>query len=515
MAASAFPVRVRMYRQGLGDCFLLSFGKGQAQRHVMIDCGTLGATTSGVKMKEVAESIRDTVGAPGKHLDLLIATHEHKDHVSGFGTDQPTFDQITADHVWLAWTENSEDELAKQIAKYKGDLIKATKLAARALTTDRFGAGAAHEGAQALGAGVLGLLAFVDEDELRDEDLLGATLAKTVNDAMAYVQKKAPRGLEFHQPGEVLEPDWLPGVRVYVLGPPRSKEALANLGKRGSEELYELAARRGNDLVASAGLFASGQSPEEYYAGLDAEERADLERVRPFDSRHRVDAKGAAGAAQYAAYFGADDGWRRIDHDWLDGAAELALQLDGQTNNTSLALAFELIEPGRVGRVLLFPADAQVGNWLSWHTDEKGSERAWEVTDRKGKRRVTARDLLAATVLYKVGHHASHNATVREHGLEMMRHDDLVALIPVDRAVALKKTPPWLMPARGLFKRLLEKASGRVVRSDVGWAARDEKEFPKLFPAAEWKTFASAQQEAEETGQVKIERLFVEWTLGR
>jgi hypothetical protein len=47
-------------------------------------------------------------------------------------------------------------------------------------------------------------------------------------------------------------------------------------------------------------------------------------------------------------------------------AGRLALQLDSDTNNTSLVLAFEL---GKSGRVLLFPGDAQVGNWLSWHKE--------------------------------------------------------------------------------------------------------------------------------------------------
>ena len=102
-------VRVRMYRQGLGDCFLLTFGEGAAAKHVLIDCGTLGATTTGVKMKDVVQSIHDSTG---RHLDLLIATHEHKDHVSGFLTEQPTFDAIAVDHVWQAWTGDARDELA-------------------------------------------------------------------------------------------------------------------------------------------------------------------------------------------------------------------------------------------------------------------------------------------------------------------------------------------------------------------------------------------------------------------
>ena len=519
-ASSALPVKVRMYRQGLGDCFLISFGKKGSQRHVMIDCGTLGTgepdVKKKVKMEGVVKHVRDSTG---KHLDLLIATHEHKDHVSGFRSEKPTFDEIKVDHVWLAWTENAEDDDAKKIAKYKGDLIGAASLAARALEADTFGAGPAHERAKELGGGIRGLLEFADADE----SALGATLAKTINEAMGYVQTKKGAELEFREPGQVKEPTWLPGVRIYVLGPPRDPKALANLGKHGSEELYELAAlggkepvayelaaRRGKELVATAGFFAAADSDEAYYAAVDAEERAELERVRPFDWRHRIDAKGDAGKAAFKAYFGAEESWRRIDHDWLTGAADLALQLDGQTNNTSLALAFELIQKGRVGKVLLFPADAQVGNWLSWH----GEKMKFEVKDKGGgTRTVTAKDLLAHTVLYKVGHHASHNATVREHGLEMMESPDLVALIPVDRAVAIKKTPRWEMPARGLYKRLLQKAGGRVLRSDVGWA-KPEKDFPRLVPKDDWAKFEAAQQEAEKKKRVVIDPMFIEWSLG-
>src|SRR5436190_5025038 len=59
------------------------------------------------------------------------------------------------------------------------------------------------------------------------------------------------------------------------------------------------------------------------------------------------------------------------------------------TNNTSLVLAFELL-PSR--RVLLFPGDAQVGNWLSWQ------DVRWSVTDAGGAREVTAADLLSRTI---------------------------------------------------------------------------------------------------------------------
>ena len=80
--------------------------------------------------------------------------------------------------------------------------------------------------------------------------------------------------------------------------------------------------------------------------------------------------------------------WRRIDADWLDGAAELALALDSATNNTSLVLAIELAG----GDVLLFVADAQVGNWESWQA------LSWNVDGHS----VTGPDLLKRTVFYKV-----------------------------------------------------------------------------------------------------------------
>jgi hypothetical protein len=93
-------------------------------------------------------------------------------------------------------------------------------------------------------------------------------------------------------------------------------------------------------------------------------------------------------------YFGANgsgDEWRRIDSAWLDGSSELALALDSATNNTSLVLAIEFPN----GNVLLFVADAQVGNWLSWQNLK------WTVDGRE----VTGPDILRRTVFYKVGHH--------------------------------------------------------------------------------------------------------------
>ncbi len=464
-----YRVRIRMYRQGLGDCFLVSFrGKG-GPVHTLIDCGTLGAKMTGVTMAEVVADIR---AETGDHLHLLVATHEHKDHVSGFRTEREQFDAIQVDRVWAAWTENPRDPDAGKIRKYKGDLVTAVALAAQALAD-------ADEGdpVREMRIGMRDVLGFVGDVPPGDEPFAAKEVAKTVNEAMSYVTQRAGKdGVDFLEPGQVLEPAWLPGVRVYVLGPPRSEAALRNLGDHHSPELYHAAAQLGTELASAITFGASGQSFPDYLAALEGDERQAFERRLPFDRRFRVEtAEESVCRERFPGYYDEASAWRKVDADWLSGASDLALQLDSYTNNTSLALAVELIGDGRV---LLFAADAQLGNWASWHT------LTFRVTEDGAVREVTAADLLRRAAFYKVGHHASHNATVNEKGLELMERDDLVAMIALDHEIAINKKPhKWEMPAPALYRRLIEKTRGRVLRSDIGWA--DDEAAERILPAAE------------------------------
>jgi hypothetical protein len=147
------------------------------------------------------------------------------------------------------------------------------------------------------------------------------------------------------------------------------------------------------------------------------------------------------------------DDWRLIDTDWLGGSSELALRLDSLTNNTSLVLAIELSD----GDVLLFAADAQIGSWLSWQ------DLTWTIDAKT----VTGPDLLKRSIFYKVGHHGSHNATLREKGLEQMERLR-VAMIPVDQEIANKKR--WgRMPLDEIVAALDERTKpgkGAVLRVD-------------------------------------------------
>jgi hypothetical protein len=481
-------VRVRMYRQGLGDCFLITFFTGQQPVHMLIDCGSIGEQTTNVTMGEVAQNIVETTGG---RLDVLVATHEHQDHVNGF-RNQPLFDPpFQVDRVWLAWTEDGSDDVAQDIEKYRGDLLNSVALTANALAPDR----------HPIQKGVREVLGFVGDPPPAGTPFSAKQLSKTVDEAMTWVTERANNRDKFLKPGKVIEPAWLPGIRFHILGPPRDKGKLTTLGRHGDEDLYELALQGGADL-ASCAAFAMVEQPfPEYRATLEGDERAAFERRLPFDPRFRVEISEEPGfRSTFEAYFDDENKWRRIDTDWLNVTADLALQLDNATNNTSLVLAMELIEDGRV---LLFPGDAQLGNWLSWN------DHTFKVKEADGSTRdVSASELLAQTVFYKVGHHSSHNATLRAKGLEQMRRDDLVAMIPLDSATASNKWPTASWPAEQVYAALCERTIGRVLRSDTDWPAASDR--PRSISKADWD---AARQTALDSGVIDVQNLYIDFNL--
>jgi hypothetical protein len=127
-----YRVRVRMYRQGLGDCFLLTFPRsGKKPFQILIDCGALDRNAQW--MTQVVEHIRDTVrdGEQDKaHLDLVVATHEHKDHLSGFNQARKVFENdFSLGGVWLGWTENLTQPEIKKIKETKKAVSKVLRAA--------------------------------------------------------------------------------------------------------------------------------------------------------------------------------------------------------------------------------------------------------------------------------------------------------------------------------------------------------------------------------------------------
>jgi hypothetical protein len=419
-ADGAFRAKIRMYRQGLGDCFLISLPRKRSRPYyVMIDCGViLGTADPSTIMTKIVDNILSTTGG---EIDLLVATHEHWDHLSGFIQAQNSFDKLKVHEVWLGWTENIKDPLTKKLKDEKNRALAALRLGLSRLQL----AGATAEDDAAEIGGIL--------------EFFGAANGASTGDALDYVRNKTanPR---YCLPSDA--PMRLDGtdISVYVLGPPHDQQKLRKINpSTRDKETYGLA-------MEGLELFMDGAA-----TALGIEDEG-----RPFDQQYEIPFPFAAGMDFFKQQYWKADAqydWRRIDTDWLQGSSEMALQLDSLTNNTSLVLAIELAD----GDVLLFAADAQVGNWLSWQ------ELEWTV---EGKR-VTGPDLLRRTIFYKVGHHGSHNATLKDKGLELMERLR-VAMIPVDQEMAKKKR--WgKMPLDELVAALDQRTKSRhgvVLRVD-------------------------------------------------
>ena len=89
--------RIRMYRVGLGDCFLLTFFNGDKQQHILIDCGMFAGSRldTGTKEKdlqlEIVNHIAETVGDSCQRHAILGSSRSRR----------ARFDcrQIDVDHV--------------------------------------------------------------------------------------------------------------------------------------------------------------------------------------------------------------------------------------------------------------------------------------------------------------------------------------------------------------------------------------------------------------------------------
>jgi hypothetical protein len=419
-AAKPHHATIRMYLQGLGDCFLITIPRRSGRPYrIMIDCGViLGTKDATTTMQGVMQSILEatTDGDAGPFVDLLVATHQHWDHLSGFVQAKDLFKQLEVGQVWLAWTEDPKDALANRLRKEREGAKAALRLAGTAMNMAGDSEGAAE---------ISGLL-----------DFFGAAGGNSTEDALQIVKdKKTATEIRYCRPTD--EPVEIadPKLRIYVLGPPQDEKLLKKtLASKKEPETYGLAQFAATADIAAA---LSGNDDEAPFDGL---------RPIPFTAAQSME-------FFQRHYWGAGEDapdWRRIDSAWLDGAADLALALDSATNNTSVVLALEFPDDA----VLLFVADAQVGNWLSWEP------LSWLV---KGKR-VSANDLLGRAIFYKVGHHGSHNATLKAKGLDLM-HKLQIAAIPVNHEMA--KIKHWgNMPLPELVAALEKRASKGVIRID-------------------------------------------------
>jgi hypothetical protein len=387
---AARAIRVRMYRVGFGDCFLVSLplAKGadaaDRHRHILVDCGVHARGD----INTMADVIEDIAAVTGGRLAAVVATHSHQDHISGFAKFAEKFSGFEIAEVWLPWSEDPRDPLAVKLQRKHAALAESLDGHFRAQLAA--GRAAAHTPQRAAAA---------------------EAVANLVGNKKAMQMLRSGFGVgaevRYLEAGDALKgPADTPGLYVQVLGPPRDKKFLARMDPPEDQRYLRLGA--GGAVVAANELRpfapkwvldrASGLHP---HLTLSAEEERDLR-----------------------------DG---LADDALDG---LAFALDQAKNNTSLVtlLVFR-------GQYLLFPGDAQYGNWKWWLDNEGGEE------------------ILPRINFLKVAHHGSHNATPKD-ALEKMADGSFAAMVST-------QSVPWdSIPRVPLMRRLSEKAKNRLVRSD-------------------------------------------------
>jgi hypothetical protein len=80
---------IRLFDVGLGDCIYVRIPKAHNDGrdfHLLIDCGSL---SGGGYLSDAMTALKPLLPevAGKRHIDLLVVTHEHKDHMTAFGLD--------------------------------------------------------------------------------------------------------------------------------------------------------------------------------------------------------------------------------------------------------------------------------------------------------------------------------------------------------------------------------------------------------------------------------------------
>jgi len=215
MAGSGGPrapsIRIRMYRVGFGDCFLVSFPD---DNHVLVDCGVHVRGDIGTLRPVLDDIASETKG----RLALIIASHAHEDHISGFLRGEDLFRTFEIGEIWLPWTEDKEDALARTLRQRRAEVTAALE--------QHF---ALDQGAPDVMAVVANAAAAGRNSRALENLRAGFGTGARVR----YVEA----GLPIDRPGGVA------GLRIRPLGPPRDEASLGRMNPPKPERYFRAAAR--------------------------------------------------------------------------------------------------------------------------------------------------------------------------------------------------------------------------------------------------------------------------------
>ena len=348
---------IRSYQVGFGDAFLLSFAYPDGPRHVLVDFGSTALPPDAPKdrMVQVARDVASVCN--GERLTAVVATHRHKDHISGFATNKEgtasgdIIRSLEPRLVLQPWTEdpNLDPKATGPGAIPVDDSKRAMRVASLKGMHEVAGAMLKEvEQSKFLTDEVKAQLNFLGDDNISNRPAVENLMTMGPNNYLNFGEKS---GLE----------DLLPGVETIVLGPPNVDQSDTVLKQRSRDEneFWHLRALTAQAAVERGSGGGSSLFDDQYVEG-----KGD---PYPEDARWLV--------------FRA----RKMQESQMLG---IVRALDKGMNNTSLILLFRI-----GGKSLLFPGDAQIENW------------AYALS------RPEICEMLAKVDVYKVGHHGSLNAT--------------------------------------------------------------------------------------------------------
>ncbi|HYT31246.1 MAG TPA: hypothetical protein VEO37_01525 [Thermoanaerobaculia bacterium] len=203
MSPAARKVTIRMYNVGFGDAFVIRIPGKTSDRKILMDCGSIkegdGGSIDDV-VDSIIEDVKDKDGTP--RIDVVVATHRHRDHVSGFASS--AWGDVEVKEVWMPWTEDPADPEAGRIRDLQSRL---------ALTL--------HAELTRLGA---------------DENLIDLAANALSNEAAMQTLHSGFAGnatRKFLPPRDrkkcTFAVDSLPGVTVHAMGPSFDEDVIANM----------------------------------------------------------------------------------------------------------------------------------------------------------------------------------------------------------------------------------------------------------------------------------------------
>ncbi|MCA1397950.1 MBL fold metallo-hydrolase [Bradyrhizobium sp. BRP56] len=341
-----------MFRVGFGDFFLLTVPTtGGASEHVLIDCGVHAQDLGSIR-----DAVQQMANDCGSKLALVIMTHRHADHISGFATCSDIFSGFTVERVWMPWFEDPKndkamafqasltaiaDNLSVRFAARGGNDSSMLKNMVDNITGGMAAAGGGSKNQKALDVLHGGFKNEANHDYYKAGD--HPILPKSLTDA---------------------------GLSAQILGPPIDSKLISQMTKVNQQYLSD-------------------------------EIETNDEVVRPFPKAFYTDKNGYPSDA-FRIY---DDQTiiRLIDGAQPDLLAARAKSADNTLNNQSLVVLFSFR-----GRHLLFAGDAQWGNWENFlYGGAYGTPGHTELTKN-------AKSILGKIDFYKVGHHGSANATPKD-----------------------------------------------------------------------------------------------------